>query len=93
MTQAMRAAQKRQMRRPMPNILRSLSRTRREMRCHDCGHLYLLPAEGDPHICPVAFGQIEVIEPEALCEDCPPRGYPTDDTRCRQCPLAQRSTQ
>lgn len=21
-----------------------------------------------------------------LCEDCPPRGYPTDDTRCRQCP-------
>lgn len=23
---------------------------------------------------------------EELCDDCPPRGYPTDDTRCRQCP-------
>jgi hypothetical protein len=22
----------------------------------------------------------------ALCEDCPPVGYPTDDTRCEPCP-------
>jgi hypothetical protein len=23
---------------------------------------------------------------EALCEDCPPVGYPTDETRCAPCP-------
>ena len=23
---------------------------------------------------------------EALCEDCPPVGYPTDRTRCLPCP-------
>ena len=23
---------------------------------------------------------------EVLCMDCPPRGYPTDETRCNECP-------
>jgi hypothetical protein len=23
---------------------------------------------------------------ESLCEDCPPVGYPTDETRCTPCP-------
>jgi hypothetical protein len=58
MTQTMRAAQKRQMRRPMPNILRPLSGTRREMRCQHCGELYLLPAEGDPHRCPKLLAEV-----------------------------------
>lgn len=31
-----------------------------------------------------------VVIPAALCEDCPPVGYPTDKTRCAPCP--RRST-
>jgi hypothetical protein len=27
-----------------------------------------------------------VDPPDALCEDCPPVGYPTDETRCDECP-------
>ena len=26
-----------------------------------------------------------------LCEDCPPIGYPTDKTRCRDCPRKERT--
>lgn len=32
---------------------------------------------------------IEIDKEEArvtLCSDCPPIGYPTDETRCRECP-------
>lgn len=25
-------------------------------------------------------------KPQALCSDCPPPGYPTDETRCDSCP-------
>jgi hypothetical protein len=33
------------------------------------------------------------VGPEAaLCSDCPPTGYPTDETRCSPCPRRQPST-
>lgn len=28
----------------------------------------------------------EEIDPDRLCEDCPPVGYPTNKTRCLSCP-------
>lgn len=27
----------------------------------------------------------------ALCEDCPPSGYPTDKTRCNPCPFRAKA--
>jgi hypothetical protein len=30
--------------------------------------------------------------PVQMCEDCPPAGYPTDDTRCGPCPLRSSFT-
>lgn len=33
-----------------------------------------------------ALHPAEPLTAEALCEDCPPVGYPTDETRCSPCP-------
>lgn len=30
---------------------------------------------------------------ETLCDDCPPKDYPTDKTRCRVCPRRKPDTQ
>ena len=32
------------------------------------------------------FNALEKAERGVLCEDCPPVGYPTDETRCNPCP-------
>jgi hypothetical protein len=38
-----------------------------------------------------AIAQPQAQPPQELCEDCPPVGYPTDETRCIPCP--RRATQ
>jgi hypothetical protein len=34
-------------------------------------------------------GRVAVQAIDTLCEDCPPVGYPTDETRCTPCPRRQ----
>jgi hypothetical protein len=50
--------------------------------CRRCGHGYHGPAA----ICSIECALALV----GLCSDCPPVGYPTDKTRCTECP--RRST-
>lgn len=41
------------------------------------------------HTCGEVAGWIRALRASAaLCEDCPPAGYPTDKTRCAPCPRA-----
>ena len=43
-----------------------------------------------PPVTPIASGQAGEREAQ-LCSDCPPVGYPTDETRCEPCPRRDRT--
>lgn len=50
--------------------------------CDKCGGSGWVPACDGPH----GFDEPCGCATPSLCDDCPPVGYPTDETRCTECP-------
>ncbi len=47
-----------------------------------------LYSEFEPALARAAFQSTESRSKDGLCSDCPPQGYPTNETRCDECPRA-----